>query len=207
MHIFLYSLFVIRESRITNRAKMILKPQDVVILLKLVAIGKTDWSYASLSVDLFMSPSEVHAGIRRALAANLAVRNNAYVKPALRSLEEFVTHGLRYVYIPDRGGITRGIPTLHAGPPLSHMVAPSNEPPPVWPDPEGDVRGQSFSPLYKSVPKATMRDRRLYELLVLTDAVRGGRAREREIAIKEIFKRFRNYDGNQPEYSNDRGRR
>jgi hypothetical protein len=32
---------------------MILKPQDVVILLKLVAIGKADWSFSTLSVDLF----------------------------------------------------------------------------------------------------------------------------------------------------------
>jgi len=177
---------------------MILKPQDVVILLKLVAIGKADWSFSTLSVDLFMSPSEVHAGIRRAMAANLAVKIIDRVTPAVRSLEEFVTHGLRYVYVPDRGEITRGMPTLHAGPPLSQMLVPSNDPPPVWPDPEGDVRGQSFSPLYRSVPKAARQDRQLYELLVLTDAIRGGRAREREIAIKEISKRLKDYDDNKP---------
>ena len=68
---------------------MILKPQDVVILLKLVAIGKADWSFSTLSVDLFMSPSEVHAGVRRAMAANLAVKIIDRVHPlsaAWRSL-------------------------------------------------------------------------------------------------------------------------
>ena len=177
---------------------MILKPQDVVILLKLVAIGKEDWSFSTLSAALFMSPSEVHAGIHRAIAAKLATKIIDRVTPAIRSLEELVIHGLRYVFVPDRGEITRGMPTLHAGPPLSQMLVSSNDPPPVWPDPEGNVRGQSFSPLYKSVPKAAKQDHLLYELLVLTDAIRGGRQREREMAIKEISNRFKGYDGNKP---------
>ena len=174
---------------------MMLKPQDVVILLKLVAIGKKNWSFSSLSTALYMSPSEVHAGIHRSIAARLASKTSDRIKPAIRSLEEFLIHGLRYVFVPDRGEITRGMPTLHAGPPLSQMLVSSSDPPPVWPDPEGNVRGQSFSPLYKSVPKAAGQDRQLYELLVLADAIRGGRQRERELAVKEIQKRLKNYDG------------
>jgi hypothetical protein len=50
---------------------MILKPQDIVVLLKLVALRDTPWSYASLASNLFMSTSEVHAGIKRAVAARL----------------------------------------------------------------------------------------------------------------------------------------
>ena len=172
---------------------MILKPQDIFILLKLVSIGRATWTFSSLSVDLFMSPSEIHAGIRRAMAANLAVRITDRVTPSVRSLEEFITHGIRYVYIPDSGEMTRGIPTMHAAPPLSEIIIPSDDPLPVWPDPEGNVRGQSFSPLYKSAPKAAMKDNQLYELLALTDAVRGGRARERDLAIKEISKRMKGY--------------
>ncbi|MEN8246953.1 MAG: hypothetical protein ABFS43_18845 [Thermodesulfobacteriota bacterium] len=173
---------------------MILKPQDVVILLKLVAIGKENWSFSFLSTALYMSPSEVHAGVHRTIAARLAVKTTDRIKPAIRSLEEFLIHGLRYVFVPDRGEITRGMPTLHAGPPLSQMLVSSNDPPPVWPDPEGNVRGQSFLPLYKSVPKAARQDRQLYELLVLADALRGGRQREREIAMKEISKRLKDYN-------------
>ena len=48
---------------------MVLKPQDIFILMKLVSVGKGDWSYNSLAVSLYMSPSEVHAAIKRALAA------------------------------------------------------------------------------------------------------------------------------------------
>ena len=45
-----------------------------------------------------------------------------------------------------------------------------DEPPPVWPDPEGQVRGYEFSPLYSSVPHACKADPKLYELLALVEA-------------------------------------
>jgi hypothetical protein len=45
-----------------------------------------------------------------------------------------------------------------------------------------------LAPLYKSVPYAAKRDLKLYALLALVDAVRDGRARERNLAIKEIRK-------------------
>src|SRR3972149_1878482 len=88
-------------------------------------------------------------------------------------------------------GAPRGIPTGSPAPPLVDMIAQPDEPPPVWPDPEGKVRGYEFSPLFKSVPKAAARDKRLYELLVLVDAIRGGRARERDIAVKELRARLK----------------
>jgi hypothetical protein len=55
------------------------------------------------------------------------------------------------------------------------------------------VRGESFSPLYKSAPSAAKKDSKLYQLLALVDAIRGGRARERDIAKKELKKRLENY--------------
>jgi hypothetical protein len=44
--------------------------------------------------------------------------------------------------------------------------------------------------LYKTVPKAAVRDQKLYEMLVLVDAIRDGRARESELAIMELRKRL-----------------
>jgi hypothetical protein len=46
------------------------------------------------------------------------------------------------------------------------------------------------SPLHKNVPKAALADPHLYELLVLVDALRDGKARERELAVKELSKRL-----------------
>jgi hypothetical protein len=163
---------------------MNLKPQDIYILLKLVALGESPWSYASVAGELFMSASEVHAGIKRAVVARLIHPQGG--KPLKKSLEEFLIHGVKYAFPPDRGGLTRGVPTGYAAPPLKDIISQPNEPPPVWPDPDGDTRGYEFSPLYKTIPKAALRDKMLYELLAIVDAIRDGRAREREIAVKEL---------------------
>jgi hypothetical protein len=169
---------------------MMLKPQDIVILLKLVTIGDRSWSYSTLASELTMSPSEVHSGIGRVTAARLF--DSQRKVPILKALLEFLLHGVKYAYPPKRGHLTRGMPTSYAAPPLSRLISQPDEPPPVWPDPEGEVRGYEFSPLYRSVPKAAARDDALYELLTLVDAIRDGRARERELAVKEITARLDN---------------
>jgi hypothetical protein len=140
-----------------------------------------------------MSPSQIHSAVKRSLAASLAVHKNEEIVPNIRNLEEFLVHGLKYVFLPERGEMTRGMPTGYAAPPLGDLFVSSNEPPPVWPDPEGDVRGIAFSPLYKSAPKAARVDPKLYELLVLVDGIRAGRARERDIASKELRARLQHY--------------
>lgn len=167
---------------------MNLKPQDILFLLKLVSVGKEPWSFNKIAVDLGMSSSEIHAASKRALAARLAIKENNNIYPNIRNLEEFLMHGLQYAFIPERGALNRGMPTTYAAAPLDAHFVGVNEPPPVWPDPEGEVRGESFSPLYKSAPFAAKNDPKLYESLVLVDAIRGGRAREREIAKKELKK-------------------
>jgi hypothetical protein len=167
---------------------MNLKPQDIYIILKLVALGDVQWSYASVAGDLFMSTSEVHAGVKRTIAARLMHSQGG--QPLKKALEEFLVHGVKYAFPPGHGGLTRGIPTGYAAPPLKDLIAQPNELPPVWPDPEGNIRGYEFTPLYKTVPKAALKDNRLYELLALVDAIRDGRAREREIAIKELRARL-----------------
>lgn len=181
-------------SRIANKVqKMNLKPQDILFLLKLVALGKKPWSFNKLALELVMSPSEVHAAAKRVLAARLAVKDEDLIRPNIRNFEEFLLHGIQYVFVPERGELNRGMPTSYAAAPLD-QVFDSDEPPPVWPDPEGELRGESFSPLYKSAPKAARNDPKLYMLLALVDAIRGGRAREREVAKQEIGKLLAQYD-------------
>lgn len=172
---------------------MILKPQDIVVALKLVAWREGKWTYAQLASELGMSQAEVHAGIKRLLAAGLVMKDSlAPVRPVKQALEEFLVHGIKYAFPPVRGGITRGVVTSSSAPPLDKKFAPTEDLPPVWPDPEGSARGQGFSPLYRSVPKAAQQDQRLYELLALVDAIRGGRARERKIAVEELRARLEN---------------
>jgi len=186
---------------------MSLSPQDVVVVLKLQAAHPRSWTYAQLGEELAMSPSQVFRSVDRAEAARLldngflsypppppwSVEQERPVLPSgpnRRNLKEFLIHGVKYAFPVHRGGLVRGVPTAHAAPPLNRQITDSSDPPPVWPDAEGPVRGVEFSPLYKNVPAAARRDPGLYELLALVDAIRDGRAREREIAIRELTARI-----------------
>jgi hypothetical protein len=165
---------------------MQLKPQDVVVLIKLLEYEDSRPTYAQIAKELFMSASEVHAAVQRAAQARLFNMNESGGKPNRLALEEFLVHGLKYAFPAERGELTRGVPTAHAAEPLNRKIAADGDPPPVWPSPDGKTRGYSFAPLYKTVPKAALRDPYLYEVLALIDAIRNGRARERQIAEKEL---------------------
>jgi hypothetical protein len=60
----------------------------------------------------------------------------------------------------------------------------------VWPAGKGTLRGQSIVPLYPSVVEAVQKDKELHELLALVDAIRVGKAREKELAINELQNRI-----------------
>ena len=161
-----------------------MKPQDILLSvnLALAPLGSKP-TLVELSKKLGLSVGEVHSSVRRATDAGLLGPERAPNRAALR---EFLVHGLKYVFPARRGPITRGIPTAHAAMPLSRELGESDAPPPVWPDPDGPVRGETFVPLYPSVPHATRHDPALYQVLSVLDALRGGRARERALATKYI---------------------
>jgi hypothetical protein len=165
---------------------MQLKPQDIVVLIKLLEYGDDRPTYAQIGKELFLSASEVHAAVQRAKRARLFNVNESGGRPSRLALEEFLVHGLKYAFPAERGELTRGVPTAHAAEPLKRQIAADGDPPPVWPSADGKIRGYSFAPLYKTVPHAALRDPYLYEVLALIDAIRDGRARERQLAEKEL---------------------
>ncbi len=64
---------------------------------------------------------------------------------AAGALLEFLLHGVQVAFYPERGGVARGMPTAHAAAPLAAEIA-GDDLPPVWPDPEGTVRGETLEP-------------------------------------------------------------
>jgi hypothetical protein len=176
-----------------------LRPQDLVLVLKLVATSPS-WSFGKLGKALSMSASHAFDSARRAEKLHLLRISTAppspprargvLLEPMRDNLREFLVHGVRYVFAVERGGVTRGIPTAEAASPLREYFPEPSVLQPIWPDPKGSVRGTAFSPLYKNVPQAALQDAKLYELLALVDAIREGRAREREIAIRELNARI-----------------
>jgi hypothetical protein len=100
-------------------------------------------------------------------------------------LEEFVVHGLRYVFPAVVAGESRGVATAWAAEPLLGRVSqPAGGLPLVWPDALGAVRGLALVPLHPAVVVAARRDQALGELLVLADAIRVGDARLHGVAAE-----------------------
>jgi len=170
---------------------MVLKPQDLLVVLKLW-VGRTRlWTYPKLAQELGISLSEVHGAVKRAAKAGFLLEPNLRNPPNPMALREFLVHGAKYAFPVDRGGITRGVPTAHGAAPLNTGILPDGEPLPVWTHPEGTERGLAFEPLHPAAPSAALRDTALYEMLTLLDAIRGGRAREREHAIRLLEARLK----------------
>lgn len=158
---------------------MHLKPQDVVILIKLCLDAGQAWSYNQLAYELRMSPSEVHKGLKRADHARLY---HAEARaPRRAALGEFLIHGVKYAYAPEIGPTTRGVPTAEATPGLRQHFTPGGEIH-VWPHPQGEARGLGVSPLFKNVPDVALADDRFHRALGALDAIRMGRIRERRMA-------------------------
>jgi len=168
-----------------------LKPHDVAVALKLCVYGAKRPSYSHIAFDLSMSPSEVHAAVKRAQVSLLLHGSELNEMPNISALEEFLVHGLKYSFPAERGEPTRGVPTSYAAEPLRKMIAIGADLPPVWPYTKGSVRGIAFQPLYKLAPVAALRDPVFYEYLAMVDALRDGRARDRKLAEEMIVKRLR----------------
>ncbi|KAF5035385.1 hypothetical protein DSECCO2_586220 [anaerobic digester metagenome] len=173
---------------------MNLLPQDVLVMLKLSVARRTRWTYDQLGAALGMSMSMVHSSIRRATQARLYDEHRR--RPVRAALEEFLVHGVKYAFPPDIGTVTRGVPTAFAAPALKgeFLHDAGAEAAYVWPHPEGEQRGVSLSPLYKSVPAVALRNARLYEALSLLDAIRIGRVREQQRAAELLKGMLRSDD-------------
>jgi hypothetical protein len=163
-----------------------MKPQDILILLKIISLEDKTWSQITLASELFMSQSEVSQSIARSKFAGLLHISGKLVFTV--SLMEFLQYGIRFVFPQRPGPVVRGVPTAHSVPPLNTIIR--SEESYVWPSAKGTVRGHSITPLYKSAVNAVKIDEKLHMYLALVDALRVGKAREKEIAIAELKKRI-----------------
>jgi hypothetical protein len=167
-----------------------LRPQDILVLLKIATqYPEGNFGQQELALSLGLSQAEVHKVLQRAAKAGLY--NSDLRKVQRHALLEFILHGLKYVYPAQLGSPARGIPTAWAAPPLSDKIAQGGDlDRPVWAHPDGSVRGSAVEPLYKTAANVALQDAEMHELLALVDAIRFGRARERNMASKILTKRL-----------------
>lgn len=180
-----------------------MRPQDVIILLKIIANYNRHWGKKdehlgiihplpgpfwkkNIATQLKISPSEVTESLARSAFAGLYDPDQKRVMA--RALFEFLQYGLKYVFPQQPGALVWGIPTAHSAKPLSNLIQSAE--PYVWPSADGTVRGQAIEPLYPTVVQAVNSDPLLYELLAMVDAIRVGKAREVSLAVEELRKRL-----------------
>jgi len=165
-----------------------MRPHDVVVLLKIAIKGDNRWLMKDLANELEISASEITESINRSLLAGLLSSDKRSLNKL--ALIDFLKSGLQYVFPQHPGPVTRGMETAHSAPPLKYVIS-SNETY-VWPYAKGETRGQAIEPLHPKLPEASLRDHRFYELAALTDSVRVGRVREKQMALEIIQKRLNN---------------
>jgi len=161
-----------------------MRPLDIVVLMKLIALKDNPWQYRDLSASLFISISEISASLNRSRIAGLVDSGRKKVRRS--SLMEFIQYGLQYVFPQLPGPIVNGIETAHSHPFYKQYF--SSDLPFVWPEVNGKARGQSIEPLHKGVVKAVQEDKDLYKLLASIDILRVGKVREKNKAIDELKK-------------------
>lgn len=162
-----------------------MRPQDIVILLKIILFIDNDWLLKDLSKQLRISGSEVSESINRSFIGGLLEDDKRTIRK--EEFLEFLVYGLKYVFPAVEGRLSRGLATAYSAPILKDDFVVDNNY--VWPAKGFSTKGISVKPLYRTVPDACKEDQKLYELLSLVDALRIGK-REKvvvELLAKKIY--------------------
>lgn len=142
-----------------------LRPQDLLLARKLAVLPEVP-SLAELGSSLGLSASPCHAALKPAATCGLVDGKSRRVRQG--ALLEFLIHGAKYVFPSLRGPRTRGFPTAHSAPRVDASIH-GGEDACVWPDPEGELRGEApdleapieAQHLVRDAPRVPVEDRHL----------------------------------------------
>jgi hypothetical protein len=165
---------------------VLVQSSDVLVLFALME-QEGPWTLRSLAARLGVQHSKVQRAVDRLGESGLYDAERRRVIP--HAAEEFLDHALRYLDPVHLGPVARGVPTAWAATPLSEEIIDEGLPP-VWPYPNGKVRGQSVTPLDARLPMLVESWPEVAELAALADALRLGDSRSRNAARKRLHDRI-----------------
>lgn len=161
-----------------------LRPGDIVVALQLALMPAAQFKQIAESTAI--SAGECHNAVRRLRLSSLILADER--RPLRDSLHDFLVHGAPYAFPPVSGPAVLGVPTAHTSPAFNGIIeSPDGY---VWPHADGTVRGDSLVPLYAGAPSLPRRNRELYELLAIVDALRVGTTRVRKVAAELLHTRL-----------------
>ncbi len=159
-----------------------IRPQDIVILVKIISQGQQPWLAKDLAITLFLSGSEVSESLNRSAYAGLIDTNKKKVMKL--NFLEFIIHGLSYTFPQQPGAMQRGMLTAFSHPRLQAKFPTDTKL--IWPDSHGNDFGWTIEPFYEKQVKAAKQDEVLYYNLCLIDMIRVGKTREVNYAKEEL---------------------
>jgi hypothetical protein len=164
---------------------MALLPADLLVALKLVAHPDRSASVRQLGEELGMSKSAVAYSLGRLQAVHLVNQGGGRRRVNRLALRDLIENGVRWIAPARVGDFELGLATAHSADVLARNFV-SDADPVVMPLAHGPLRGRAVNPLHPLAPKAAARDERLHRLLAVVDTFRIGRARDRQVAAKEL---------------------
>jgi hypothetical protein len=161
-----------------------LRPSDVVVALQLTLFSSAQFKQLAESTGI--SAGECHNAVRRLRLSRLVMPDER--RSSSDTLQQFLVHGLTFAFPAIIGHETLGVATAHSSPAFRGIIeSPDHY---VWPDADGQVRGQSLVPLFPGAAALTSRNPPLYELLAIVDALRVGTTRVRKVAAELLAARL-----------------
>ena len=155
-----------------------IKSHDLLILLYIAEYCENDFRVMNISQALKISQSEISESLNRSKIGKLIGQNKNIFR---KSLYELLIFAVKHIFPVTPGNIVRGVATSHSASPLSELIISGKESY-VWQYANGNDRGMSIKPLYKTVPEISEGLPKLMEILTLIDALRIGKAREVNLA-------------------------
>ncbi len=173
-----------------------LGPTDLYVLAGALAADSENLTLRQLAKTLQVDHTLVYRALKRAEEAGLYESSSKSINRA--NFEELATHAGRFIAPTRLGALTRGTPAAWGAEPICTVISqPAGEPPPVWPDAHGTVRGQSIEPLHPAAIQASRESPQLRELLAMIDSLRAGDVRVRKVAADALHEALRNAETGQ----------
>lgn len=161
-------------------------PRDIVVLLWLARQSDV-WTVRSLGVPIGVGTGPMHRSLGHLSDAGLLDGERRSVNFAVT--REFVQHAVRFIAADVPGAEVRGIPTAWGDPVFDGLIAAGGAAP-VWPFPEGKVRGPALTPLAGNAPQLRQTQPELATDLAIVDAIRIGDTRLRRVATELLLDRM-----------------
>lgn len=168
-----------------------LKSEDVLVLLKLLAIEPYPRDLMYLSQELGHDPSDIINSLGRLRSSNL-IEDKTH-KVSLENCKVFLLHKLHQQFPASPGKLCQGMLT-GAKPDFYFAVGLSYTSIWVWPHPDYPHKGYEIVPLSQQCCFAAANDPRLRKLLAVTETLRVSGVKAKAWAEIELGNFFKNRD-------------